>query len=674
MRYSTRLSLALTFLSWVAVVRSQNCQLQVPANPLTAQGLATPYVLTGCNQLDFANQGVFVEAAILDPATGNIQIYSPLVINVGMTPVGNGTGAATTNASATTSVGAATGISTPSGSTNAGTTTVPTIGASGVASSTITSAEATATKAARQAASAGFYVPPIVPTLPNNAIVGIWFGSNAVSVTLTGSTGGCVNGQGNSVFGQFAYCNGQAWFNAAKTAVSQGLINLPAPGTGSGGQACPTTHDFRDQSDNVVTTYLLIGGNTLAQNTPANNKANPNAQVLSNASDNALITQFIDPALGCAPYQSPCTTCLTGQSSALATDELVANFFPPAGVPALVPLNDPMVLVNEQQSLQKVNLYRDGTGQPQADNNNASALTYCQQFTQSGIFINNNQQLFTNAGSPAANVANNLFNFLAMRFSTAFGPAPGVCSPLVHVFPASLIQSVGLGCTGLLNVANPVTLTMDGNGVVTAATINTQSLQQILAGVAGGATTAASTSSVSAPASTPASSVSTGTTTAASVTALATISSSTGTMSHPSVSVLASTSSASVAGTSAASQTGVLLHLTSITSSVPSAAPTSAAGNTTSSAVATSVASGPQTSVAGSTMQVPTSSSTPACTNTATVTVTVTATVCPTQASPTAWWNDGWNGERNYGGHRWKRSTPFAADRMHRKSRIASSD
>jgi hypothetical protein len=55
---------------------------------------------------------------------------------------------------------------------------------------------------ARQAASAGFYVPPIVPTLPNNAVVGIWFGSNAVSVTLTGSTGGCVNGLGDSLFGQ----------------------------------------------------------------------------------------------------------------------------------------------------------------------------------------------------------------------------------------------------------------------------------------------------------------------------------------------------------------------------------------------------------------------------------------------------------------------------------------
>ncbi|KAI9459345.1 hypothetical protein HD554DRAFT_1619704 [Boletus coccyginus] len=35
-----------------------------------------------------------------------------------------------------------------------------------------------------------------------------------------------------------------------------------------------------------------------------------------------------------------------------------------------------MVLVDEQELLRKVNLYRDGTGQPHADNNNMLALTY----------------------------------------------------------------------------------------------------------------------------------------------------------------------------------------------------------------------------------------------------------------------------------------------------------
>ncbi|KAG1747449.1 hypothetical protein EDB19DRAFT_1630931 [Suillus lakei] len=402
MRPPTYISLSLTFLSCASIAFSQ-CTLNVPQNPLTAQGLATPYTLTGCNQLDFSDQGVFVEAAIIDPATGQIQIYNPLLA------------AATTGA--------------------------------------------------------GFFIPPIVPTLPANAVVALWFGSNADTVTLTGDTATCVNGLGTSVFGQFAYCNAPAWFSAAITTVQNGMTKIPAPGTGSG-QACPTIRDFRivdqDQSDNVVTTYLLVGGNTLAQNTPANSQANPDAEVLSNASDNALINEFIQPALGCTSYSNTCTTCPKGSSPALATNELQASFFPPAGGPAMVPLNDPMVLVNGQQSLQKVNLYRSGVNQAQADNANASGTTYCQQFAQSGLFISLNQQLFTGTTSPAADQATNLFTFLAMRFSASFGPAPG------------------LGCIQLLNVANPVTLTTDGNGIVTAATINTQELQQILTGTVSG--------------------------------------------------------------------------------------------------------------------------------------------------------------------------------------------
>ncbi|KAG1730858.1 uncharacterized protein EDB91DRAFT_1059159 [Suillus paluster] len=412
MRPPTYFGLPLTFLSWASIAFSQ-CTLMIPQNPLTAQGLATPYELTGCNQLDFANEGVFVEAAIIDPATGEIQIYNPLVINAGMVAVG------TTSTSTSTS-------------------------------------------------RAGFFIPPIVPTLPANAVVGLWFGSNAQTVTLTGDTATCVNGLGTSVFGQFAYCNAPAWFSAANTAVQKGMTKVSAPGTGDG-QACPTIRDFRivdqDQSDNVVTTYLLVGGTTLAQNTPANSQANPNAEVLSNASDNALINDFIQPTLGCTAYTNPCTTCAKGSGSALATNELQASFFPPAGGPAMVPLNDPMVLVNGQQSLQKVNLYRAGVNQAQADNANASGTTYCQQFAQSGLFISLNQQLFSGTGSPAADQATNLFTFLAMRFSMSFGPVPG------------------LACTQLLNANNPVTLTTDGNGVVTAATINTQQLQQILGGV-----------------------------------------------------------------------------------------------------------------------------------------------------------------------------------------------
>lgn len=113
-----------------------------------------------------------------------------------MTPVGNDTGASPTSA------GASTGMPTATGSMTNGATTAPMTGTSSVASMTTTSGRATATMSARQATSAGSYVPPVVPTLPQDAVVGIWFGSNAVSITLTGSTNGCVNGLGNSLFGQ----------------------------------------------------------------------------------------------------------------------------------------------------------------------------------------------------------------------------------------------------------------------------------------------------------------------------------------------------------------------------------------------------------------------------------------------------------------------------------------
>jgi len=211
--------LGLTAVLLATLGHAQNCVITIPPNPLTAAGLATPYKMTGCNQIDFANQGSFVEATILDPATGALQVYNPLVINQGNAVAGKD------------------------------------------------------------------FITPVMPTLPANAVVGIWFGSNAVTVTLAGDTNGCVNGLGDSVLGQFAYCNAPQFFTAAQKAIAAGLLKVPSPGKiakgNSIGTQCPTVRDFRvvdmDQSDNVDSTYLLINGNQLAQNTPANAKANKNS-------------------------------------------------------------------------------------------------------------------------------------------------------------------------------------------------------------------------------------------------------------------------------------------------------------------------------------------------------------------------------------------------------------
>src|SRR5207244_5911855 len=66
---------------------NMDCTLIVPPNPLTAQGLATPYQLTAtdrdqgpCKESN-PKQAVFVQGAVIDPATGHIAIYNPLVID-----------------------------------------------------------------------------------------------------------------------------------------------------------------------------------------------------------------------------------------------------------------------------------------------------------------------------------------------------------------------------------------------------------------------------------------------------------------------------------------------------------------------------------------------------------------------------------------------------------------
>jgi hypothetical protein len=170
----------------------------------------------------------------------------------------------------------------------------------------------------------------VVPTVPSNAAVGLWFGTNANTLTLTGTTQGCVNGLNGDLFGQFAYCNAAAVFSAAQSAVAAGRLTIPAPGSTTKAatqQACLAgTRDFRmvdmDQSDNVVTTYLLINGKKLAQNTPANAKANSNTTELTNGSDNALLNDFLQPVLGCSTFQVPSLTAPTGMSSSLVLNVL----------------------------------------------------------------------------------------------------------------------------------------------------------------------------------------------------------------------------------------------------------------------------------------------------------------------------------------------------------------
>jgi hypothetical protein len=404
-----------------AAADNTDCDIIVPANPLSAQGLATPYQLTGpngtspansgCNMANAAALGAFVQATVLNPRTGALSVYNPLVITQGTTPA----------------------------------------------------------------------AAPVVPKLPRNAIVTVDFGFNGANLIQVGATpnalaqGHCVNGLG-SPFGQQSFCNGTAFFRAAYTLMTFGRLRVPSQGTSAKivptggrlgtGRACPNVRNFdmvdQDQSDNVTSVYLLnpATGQT-AQDTAANEAGMTGTQALSNGSDNALVDKFMDPVLGCTPFMAPDLANNNTPTTSQALDELLAAAPRNAPrIPALVPENDPMVLdANGNLDPAKTNLYRAEVGQPAINRQNDrwdSPANYCQNMINiQGPFLAANQAVFAGGPSPVPDVGNNLFTFLANRLLQSFD---------------------NLGCKNF-GLTNPIQVVTDGNGAATSATINTTAQQ-----------------------------------------------------------------------------------------------------------------------------------------------------------------------------------------------------
>jgi len=203
-----------------------NCQIVVPANPLTATGLATPYILQAPCSQSVTTQQSFAEAAVFDPATNTVSIYHPLVIDEGTTA---GAAPVVPNITAGATVGLWFGF-------NGG----------------------------------------VLKLVDTNGL------DTNSSPSLKAID--CVNGlpgtQGD-VFGQVSWCNAAAFFSAANA----GDIAIPSLGTDSNGKPCPTSRSFEIvdacPSDNVPTQYLLLSNGQTLQDTAANRAANPSATVSS---------------------------------------------------------------------------------------------------------------------------------------------------------------------------------------------------------------------------------------------------------------------------------------------------------------------------------------------------------------------------------------------------------
>ena len=404
-----------------------NCDIIVPANPLTAKGMATPYQLTGpdgmspaasgCTMANAANLGAFVQATILNTQTGQLYVYNPLVITQGTTPA----------------------------------------------------------------------VAPAVPRLPRRYVATIDFGFNGTDLFQVGATrnalreGDCVNGQQGSVFGQVSFCNGTSFFNTAHLFEAERRLRVPAEGTTndivvsggklSTGKDCPTTHNFdmvdQDPSDNVTTEYLLnpATGQT-AQDTTANAGNIAGSTLLLNGSDNTLLDTFMDPVLGCTPFEAPDLSNNGQMTSSQALDELLAEKDAPR-LNGLVPENDEMVLNgNGQLDPAKDNLYRSEIGEaPISAANNAvsSPAMYCQNMINVQTpFLSANQTLLATGQSPVTATGDNLLTFLANRLNMSF---------------------TNLGCQNF-GLTNPVTVTLNGAGAAVAATFNTTTQKATTTGTA----------------------------------------------------------------------------------------------------------------------------------------------------------------------------------------------
>ena len=350
------------------------CDIIVPASPLSAAGLATPYQLTGphgesaarsgCKMANSVLLGAFVQATILDPATGSLRVYEPLVITKGTRPA----------------------------------------------------------------------IAPEVPRLPAHAVVTIDFGFNGTSLTQVGASrdalrqGNCVNGLPGSIFGQVSFCNGRAFFAAAFAAERAGKLRVPAAGVSPRThQACPTTRSFdivdQDPSDNVTTAYLLTRRGRTAQFSAASAARLPHARQIGNGSDNALLDDFVDPSLGCTPFRVPDLSQGGAPGTSQALDELTAARDQGAPV-ALVPENDEMVLTGNDFSVAKTDLYRASIGQPAvsaAANATSSPAMFCQNMTDLQTrFLAGSRALLARTATPVPPVGDNLFTFMANRLSMSF--------------------------------------------------------------------------------------------------------------------------------------------------------------------------------------------------------------------------------------------------------------
>lgn len=394
------------FSMFVFFGHTQKCLIEVPNDPLNT-GLFEPWYVTtdpesavNCTQT-IKTSAVFVESTIVDLVTGELFVYYPLILDIDTVPA------------------------------------------------------------------APILTAPL-PKLYSNIIS---FGSNGESIKLIPSrnnpdsltNGRCTYGFLNeddsaiSPFGQVAFCNARHFYKNISMLILKNLIKIPNIGMTKKGDICPTTRSFQvvdaDPNDNSLSTYILTKDMKVAQNYPENVKKLNVSKIISNGSDNRLLSVFISPAIGCQTFQVPDLINQTILRYSMALNDIQSNllkFMIPEEDIALVSFNNPMTLVNGNISINKTNLYRKNVNQPLFYGTLEEAKKYdilfCNKLSEIGVpFLIKYQNELINFISPDKENANNLMNFLCDRFVATWGI---------------------LDCQALTGQNCPIQVTFDDAGVV----------------------------------------------------------------------------------------------------------------------------------------------------------------------------------------------------------------
>lgn len=347
------------------IAQGGDCRLIVPADPLTAKGLATPYQLangpntTGCTMANAANLGAFVQATILEPG-GKLASYDPLVVTVGTTPAAP---------------------------------------------------------------------PPVPVIPDGSVVtIDTGFQGNILFLGGLGA-GAFVRGLPGSPFGQVAFANGPRFFAAAKAAnitvpaLGTAADGLPCP------TVRDFSLVDQDQSDNVTTTYLVtadgrtaLPGSGVTGVTVGNGSDNRLINHFIDPAIGCAGSGFMVPSLS-SPGSTEATQA-TDELLAAAGEKAPVALVPPND-PMVTVGADIDIIPNDfptagNLSLLKTDLYRAELGQPPLTADPAQAATqYCKDLKAAGTRVTAEAKLPGEINSPSPQAGTNLATFMLNRYAAS---------------------------------------------------------------------------------------------------------------------------------------------------------------------------------------------------------------------------------------------------------------